>query len=498
MAGLGDLLGKGSIIEQVFVWGVINQVIGALASPYFDLLTQDENAKHPEAVRDPVTLAGLVVRGFTDRDAAVAEAARSGLDAAKFAQVLDASKPYLAPPDLAQLVVRNFQTLQAARQEAAFSGVDADRLDLLIKIAADAPAPGDLAVALRRGLIAEDNPDENVPSFAGGIREGRLGDKWTDMMRQLAVQWPSPVDALQAELEGQLPHEEALSLYEKLGGDPDFYTWQFNTRGTAPSPVELGILLNRGIIGYDGTGPDATSFVQGILEGPSRNKWIPSWLALKDYVIPPRSVVAMVHAGTVTDDQAAKLLAMSGANADTIAAFIAEGHARAAAADKALTQTTITALYESRLIAATDAHNLLTALGYSDDNATYLVELADLRRSVAAVNTAVARVHTLYTSHKITRDTAVQTLTALAVPADQVTEVVNIWDLEAAVNIKQLTQAEITAAWKAGVLSQDEAMTELQVLGYTAFDAWVLLSNKAGAPLPGKPAAGPNPVGTIP
>lgn len=498
MPGLGDLFGKGSIVEQLFIWGVLNQVIGALASPFFETLTQEANGIHPAAIRSPDALAQLVARGFVDREAAVAEARRSGLDEDKFTAVLDAAVPYLPPADLAQMVVRHFMTRDQAYLEAAKSGVDNDRFDFLVDVAADAPGPGDLAVALRRGLIPEDSEGAGSVSFAQGIREGRLADKYIPMIKDLAVQWPTPTDALQAELEGQLPHAEALALFEKLGGDPQFYTWLFNTRGEAPTPNEALTLLNRGIIPERGTGPNSVSYEQAFREGPWRNKWLEPFLALREYVTPPRSVVAMIHNGTLSDSDAAAELAKSGLDPKLAAAYIAEGHTRAATTERQLTQTAVIELYSNRIIAQADAHNLLTALGYSADNATLLTELADLRRSIAAVNTAVSRVHTLYVSHKITRDSAIAVLNALAVPHDQVTDIIATWDLEAAVTVRQLTEAQIVNAWFMKVISQDEAMAELQAISYTAYDAWVLLSIRAKGPLPGKPAKGANPVGPVP
>jgi hypothetical protein len=67
------------------------------------------------------------------------------------------------------------------------------------------------------------------------------------------------------------------------------------------------------------------------------------------------------------------------------------------------------------------------------------------------------------------------------------------WQLENSINVKTLTQSEITDAWKEGIMTEDEALTELGNIGYTPYDAWVLLSLKAKAALPGKPAPGPAP-----
>ncbi len=498
MPGLGDLFGKGSIAEQIFVWGVLNQVVSALASPYFTELTYFVNEHHQVVEVAPAQLADLVTREFITPGEGRSGAAKFGINAAKFDQLVEAARPYVAPADLAQLVVRNFMPRAEAHAEAQRSGLSAGRLDELIKIAADAPAPGDLAVALRRKVIPADGSADGPPSFAQGIREGRLADKYIPMIKALATEWPTPTDALQAELEGQLTHAQALAEYERLGGDPQFYTWLFNTRGNAPTPNEALELLNRGIIPERGTGPGSVSYQQAFLEGPWRNKWLEPFLALRTYVTPPRSVVAMVHNGSLTDTEAAAELAKSGLSADLIAAYITEGHQVAAATDKALTQSAVLDLYADRIIGKHDAHELLTALNYSDDNATYLIELTDLRRSIAAVNTAVSRVHTLYVSHKITRDAALAVLSALKVPGDQVQQITATWDLEAAINVRQLTEAQIVAAWAKDVINADEAVRELVTLGYTARDATILLATKDDTKAPPLAPAGPNPVGTIP
>lgn len=454
MPGLGDLFGRGSIAEQIFVWGILNQVIQSVGAPYFTQLSYLVNQAHP-----------------------VTE---------------------LSPPDAASAVVRNYLTMGEGAAKARKFGVDTADFAHLVHLAGDAPGPAELAVALRRRLIPEAGTGAGATSFEQGIREGRLADKWAPMLKALAVQWPSPTDALQALLEGQVSESEGRALYERFGGDPEFFQMLFNTRGTAPSPVELGVMANRRVIPWSGTGAGATSFEQGILEGSPRNKWIPAWKELAVYLPPPRTVTAMLKNGSLTHAQALDLFTKQGLSPDLAAAYVQDAEQQASTADRNLTQTTIIGLYEARIIPQGDARNLLEALGYSPDNANYLVELADLRRAIAALNTAVARVHALYVGHKIDRKAAVAVLGQLKIPTDQISEVVHIWDLEESVNVKQLTPAQIVDAWQVGIIDQGEAQGELVALGYTPRDAWILLSIKAKAPQPNPPAAGPSPVGVIP
>jgi len=499
MAGFGEFLGKtGEAAWQLFVWQIAGQIVSAALTPYLTELTYLVNEKHPDIVLPVNDLVAGVIRGHITQADAAGDAAKLGIDGERFTHLLEIARVKIAAPDLAQLVVRGFMDRQTATTEAGFTGWDTHRFDLLTKIAADAPGPGDLAIALRRELITEDSPDPDVPSFAGGIRQGRLSNIWIPMFHGLAEDWPTWQEALNADLQGQLSHDDAMAMYKRLGGRPEFYQWLFNTRGQAPTPTQALELLNRGIITERGRGPEQTSYEQAFLEGPWRNKWLEPFLALRTYVLPPRSVVAMVHNGALTDQQAATELAKSGVAPEQAAALIIEGHHRAAATDKDLAKADILAMYSDRLIPQADAHSLLTALGYSDDNATLLTELTDLRRSIAAVNTAVSRIHTLYVSHKITRAAAIEVLKKLGIPQDQLSEIVHTWDLEAAANIKQLTEAQIARAYKLEFITQAEATDELVTLGYTPFDAWILLSNATGGAQPDKPPRTPSPVGTIP
>lgn len=492
MPGFGDFLGKtGESAWQLFVWQVGAQVVGALLTPFVTELTYLVNDADPNVVLGATELASEVVRGLRSHDAAAAEARKSGIDGERFDRLVELSRPRLAPADLAQLVVRNFMTKANADVEAAFSGVDEQHLRLMTLIAADAPAPGDLAVALRRKLIPEDAAGPDSVSFAGGVREGRLADKWIPMIKALATEWPSPTDALQAELEGQLTHEEALAEYKRLGGDPQFYTWLFNTRGQAPSPVELGVLARRGIIPWTGTGPAVTSFDQGILEGPSRNKWRDSWRALSDYIPPPRTVTAMLRSGAYTTAQAADRFAQNGLQPEDVQAYIADATAQKAAAQRDLTQTQLTQLYQDQLIGPDVYRQSLTALGYDDHEANLLQAMADLRWQLSAMTTATGRIHTLYVGWKIDRATAVAALSDLGTPADRASELVGIWGIERQANTKDLTAAQIWALLKYEVIDQAEALTRLQQIGYTPLDAFLFLQAESHGALTGAPPAGP-------
>lgn len=450
MAGLGDLFGKGSVAEQLLVWGVLNQAIGAVAQPFLNDVTYTVN------------------EGIPNQEISVQE--------------------------LAKAVVENLLQDADGASRARNLGIDRGKFDLLVTLAETPLATQDVIAAFRRGLIPQEVADPKGASLATGLARAGIPPEWRETAAQLALQWPSPEAFLTAYLEGQTDEATARDLYAKAGGDPQFFDLLYNSQGQAPTPTEALTLLNRGIIAQDGTGPESTSYTQAFLEGPWRNKWLKPFLALREYLPPPRTVTAMLRAGSLTDAQATDLLVKQGLTAELAAAYVNDAHHTSTSGDKNLTQASVIGLYEARILPQSDALTMLEALNYSPEDAGYLLQLADVRRVISAVNAAVARIHTLYTGHKISRATAVTTLGNLQVPANQIDGIVRIWDIEAGANIKTLTPTQVADAFINKIIDQAEASAELIGQGYTPYDAWVLLSIHNKQPLPDKPAQGPAPI----
>jgi hypothetical protein len=589
MAGLGDLIGANGVIEQLFLWGVVNQVISAMTQPAFQLLAQEAAAAHPEQVLDPATLATLAVRTMLDPATAKTEAAKSGISAPRFellsrlAQVRvgpgdlatavlrsyistdnaraaaalegmapgeldllidlagDAPGPQqltqallrgiipptgtgagsisyaqgiaetrlhdkwgpvleklanavLAPADAADAVVRNFMPHDAGAADAAKNGYSAADFETLVHLAGDAPGPQQLAEALRRNAIPLDGTGADSISFEQGIAEGRLANKWTPVIKALSQIWPTPVDALDATLKGQVTGEQGKALYELLGGDLQFYDWLFNSRGSAPTPLELIEMANRGVIAWDGTGPDAVSYAQGFLEGPWRDKWAPAYRALGVYVPPPSTVTQMLAQGSLTDEAAAALLAKQGMSEDIIAAFLTDAHIQALSPYRGLSVQTAVDAYKAHIIGMEMLTEILLSLHVKPDAIDLLIEYADMERAFAQVNTAVSRVRSLYAARKIPVQTARDALDALGIAAPAATEMIAAWQIENSISVKTLSESQIVSAWEYGVLTEAEALQELTNIGYTAFDSWVLLGIKAKEAQPNRPEQGAPPL----
>lgn len=547
-AGFFDkFLGAGSLFEQLFLWSVIGQIVSTAAGPELDAFTQRVNAAHPEMVLAPPDLADAVVRNYLDKATATAEAAKSGLDAERFATLIplhgDAPGPQqlvaallrglipeggtgpdaasfrqgilegrlgdkwadmirrlgdqlLSPADAASAAVRNFLPHSEAAQEAAKSGVDGARFETLVHLSGDAPGPQQLAEALRRALIPAEGTGADSTSFRQGIAEGRLADKWAPVIEGLAKIWPTPADALRATLTGQVTHEQGQALYEKLGGDPQFFQVMFDTEGSAPTPLEAVQMALRGIIPWDGTGADVTSYHQAFLEGPWRDKWLDAYRAAAYPVPTAGEVTEFLRYGITDKATAANELAKRGITGDYAQWVLDYAEAVSTFDFRGLTMTSVTNAFASSIITEANTRQILHEMHMSDQAVNLLIQYTKVQKAVAQVTSAISHVGSLYIAHKITADTTRKSLSQLNLDADAQREIMQTWDLERNVTVSTLTATQIIDAWYYLILTEDQALTELQNIGYTAFDAWVLLSIKAkgaqGAPqLGGPPAAQP-------
>ncbi len=582
MSGFGDLFGRSGWLESLMVWGLVNQVVSTSTTPALDQLRQDVYGAHPGGVLDPSTLAGAAVRGMTTVKAAQADAAKSGIDAARFATLIDLAtvrlgpadlatavlrsymtegqaqdqagpqgltpeqftvlvnlagdaiapeeavralqrglipkegagagsisyqqaiaesrlhdkwgpvlaglaEQLLSPPELAEAVVRNFLSPAAAESVAGKQGVPASTLTTMVQLAGDAPGPQQLAEALRRKLIAQSGTGAGSTSFEQGIAEGRLADKWAPVIKGLAQLWPSPVDALDAQVKGQLTAEQATALYAQLGGDPQFEGWLYDSIGEGPSPLEAATLAARGIIPWTGTGAGSTSYEQAVKESHFRDKWTPAYKALAEHIPAPGVIMTMLEHQIITREQATTQLLAYNMTSEQVAAYIAEAEYENVSEYRGLAQSAVTDMYFAHLLSHDQAVAILGDLHVAPDAASLLLSYADVRYAVDSVVRTVSRLESLFAARKIGVETARAALLKLQIPAATVDQTLTDWELQAAATVRILTEAQIVDAWYYTIVSQPTAIELLGAIGYSPYDAWVVLSIKNKAPLPDPP-----------
>lgn len=406
----------------------------------------------------------------------------------KWAKVLhELGFAVLSPPDAASAVIRNFMTDQQGAAEAAKTGVSPELFTILRHLAGDAPGPQQLAEALRRKAIPAKGKGPDSISFEQGIAEGRLADKWAPVIEALSKLWPTPVDALNAALKGQISVDEGKRLYELLGGDLQFYTWLLDSQGEGPSPLQAADWARRGIIPWQGVGPEVTSYQQAVKESRFRDKWANAYRASVAYVPPPETVRTLLEQGAIDQPQAIAYWRESGLTQATIEAYLHAAAFNNTAATRGLAINEVLNLFYAQVIGEQETAQLLELFHVPKHTAGLLIQYTLVRRDITAVTKAVARVSSLLSARKIGVATARQALERLKIPGAAIDGLIADMELSASINVKVLTESQIVDAWAETVITQDEAMHELQAIGYTPYDAWILLSIKAKAPQPNKP-----------
>lgn len=436
---LGSLFGAGSVAEQMFVYGVLQQVVGALTTPGITELGKLMNRAFPEAPIAP-------------GDAAAA-----------------AARSLMAPGDAAD----------AARE----SGFDQAAFDLMRKLSHHAPDISAVLVAYRRGLIGQGTADGESISLHGALADAGIPADWFPIIEAAAIQEPTGAEVMNALLEGQIDRGEAERRWKRAGNDPTWFQAAYDANGEAPTPVQALELLNRGIIARNGTRPNAVSYEQAFLEGPWRNKWLPAFLALAEYLPPPRTVSALVKEGAISHDRAAQLLAMQGLSAENVTAYLFSAHSTATVHDKTLAKTEIVQLYKDKLVTRGEASAKLVGLHYTATDAKLILDLADAQVVQKQYSAAVSRIRSLFLASKITAQDAVAALAQVGVPATQTQAVVATWEHELAQEVRVLTPSQFIHAWYYKLMTAQEALDGLVSLGYSKLDAWLLLAIKnQGAP----------------
>lgn len=450
MAGspISALLGEGSVGRQLLVWGILNNLISTAGQP---VLQQVLNDVYPKVQSGRITA-----------------------------------------DEAAEMVLKGIMSHEAGASEATATGYSADRFAMKVRNQGEPISPQDALQALRREVIPEDKGAGNGPSFMEAVRQSRLRDEWAPVLQ--ALQWLplSPADAVDAVVESQVAHDYGEAQARLSGVDPEHFRILVNTRGNPPSPTELLELHRRGYIPLDGTGPDAISVQQGVYEGATKNKWYEPLTHLLDYVPPPRTVTALLREGSITDAQAAHYFAMAGLTDDLVHAYIASAHHTRMEKARELTEATILDMFEAKIVDRAQAADALRHLGYTEHDAGYLLTLRDMRVQLRQVTAATSRVQTLYVGRKLTAADTKDALHALGYADAVVTELLTLWDLERRSTARVLTEAQVVAAFHYQVIDGPTAMAYLEELGYSAYDAWVLLSDREHKALPNPPEQGRN------
>lgn len=439
---VSPLLGllKNPLLEQIFVWQILQAVTTAILTPEIAGLQEEIFRLNPSL--------------------------------------------QLSVADAVDAVIKDHMSADAGRDEALLSGINPERFKILLATSGEPISLDMLLQAWRRDIIGKAGAGAESISLEQGIRESRVKNKWIPVIEKLQFHPIDPATAVEAWVRAQLPEKDARRALYVQGYDTAAQDTLYNVAGRPPGPSELIDLYRRGVIKRDGLGPHELTLQQGFYETDLKNKWWAPWTKLADYIPPPRTVTAMVREGALTDAQALQFFKDAGLSEALAAAYLAAAHHQKTASEKELAKGDLLQLYADKLIDAKQAAAMLAHLGYSAENAAFLLGYKDFQEAKRLLDQALSRLRGLYIAHKLDKPAALIALDALGVTPAGRDQLLLYWDLERAANVQVITAAEVADLYHYNVIGLDEALLRLQGLGFSADDAWLRLAARTHAALP--------------
>lgn len=367
----------------------------------------------------------------------------------------------LSPDTLANMVNRDLVSPEEARVIASTSGMSNRDFDRMTALYGEPLAPQLLGEAYRRGFISRD-------TFERGIVQGPLRKEWFDTLEKLQLSRMSTVDAADAVNQGHISLAEGKRIAHENGLDPDDFAVLIESAGRPPGIEFADEAYNRGFISDDEYG-------RMFLESAIKNRYLPLLRSMRTRLIPQETARLLYRQGVYTESQALRTLLSHGFSQADAAALLAVERTRSDDNTRELTRSQIVDMYEERMFTADDATTMLTGMGYSEDDARSMLELAELQRIRKFINSAVSKVHSAYVAGKISEIEASSALDSLGIPNESRDDYMALWDIERTTVSKTLTASQIRQAVGKGLITEEEGLSRLIAQGYDGEDASLYL-----------------------
>lgn len=367
----------------------------------------------------------------------------------------------LSPDALATMVNRDAIPEDLATETAMKHGMSAEDFARMVEIYGEPLGIQSLGEAFRRGFIDRER-------FQRGIIQGPVRKEWFDVIDQLLLSRMSTVDAADAVNQGHMELGEAQSIARANGLDPNDFETLIQTAGAPPGVDFITEALNRGFI-------DTATFNAAFFESRIKNKYVHLFEQMRHRLIPQETARLLYRNGVYSREATLDTLRKHGFTEDDAQALVALEETRQDEGTKELTKAQVVQLYTVRALDLETTLSMLLQLGYSDNNARMIIELADFMRLRTFVNSATGRIKSAYLTGRMNEADASASLDRLGISPDERDDLFLIWDIDKTTISKTLTPAQIRQAVGKGFMAQGEAMERLMSQGYDQTDADLFL-----------------------
>lgn len=419
---------------------------------------------------------------------------KSAMDARYYTAVEDLQNVWLSPQQVALGIVRSLikdpglmpvdldtsggvvpayqQAALDALTEAAGGGTDEERLRVMVGSIGLPMSTQQAASAFFRGIIAQGD-------FNRSILEGDVRPEWAPFILEQARAILSPDEWAELNLRGFATKAQfyaGTALHGMSQADSDNL---FDVKGRPLAVHQITTGLARGGV-YDGpTAAIPAEYMAAIRESNIRPEYYNLAYANR-YTLPSAFVLkSLATSNDLTQAQSEQLLLEIGWPPDLALSVstVWAGGSATTAAQKKQTLSHLTAEYLSGALTRAALTTALMALGYTAQQASDEIDLAEFTATKAVRTKATTAIGKRYIALQLTQAQAEADMLALGWPQGAVDKYVAGWNAERDDEGTTLTKAQVVKAAKLGTLSQADALARLEVLGVAAADAQILLTD---------------------
>jgi hypothetical protein len=419
----------------------------------------DSNRSYP-----PVAdLTDWIHKGLLSQEDYLTYTKKNGLEKLTAEKYLAASENQISFQDKALAYLRGMvgheEVVSAAREQ----GIVAADVDVYLNTIGEPPGTEEMLEGYRRGFISRE-------TLEAGIKQSRVRNEWIPLIEQLRYSPMSTADAVNAVVQNHISAEEGKRYADENGLLPGQFDILYQTAGAPLSRTELNDLFNRGVIGSD-------VVIQGLRESRLKDKYGRDAFALRRRLLEPRSLGEAVVNGSITHAEAIHKAMEHGYTEEDATILVGSASHRKVQQYREHLVSQLEALYEDGAYTPTELEDGVKALGYSEEEARLLVEVADYKRDQRAFQGAANAIRNRYVAHHIEQAEASAMLDAIGMKATQRNYLLGIWNLERTANVKVLTEAQVIRAIKLQNITPEDGYARLVKMGYSQADAALLIAD---------------------
>lgn len=403
----------------------------------------------------------LYRRGVISTDELDVHFARNGLPSDQWSAVRELARQPIGVADAALAVLRGNMSAADAERVAADWGISPGDFNVLIGNTGEPLGLQQLAEALRRGFINEE-------TFIKGVLQSRVRNEWIPTALALRYVPMSVADAVNATVQNHLSETTAAEYAQQNGLEPSHFPILVETAGEPLSRGEMYQLYNRGLATKD-------QVIQAERESRLKNKYNDLAFNLHERLLEPRMLASAVEYGSVTQQQAIENAMAYGYSKELASVIVGEGAARKLESYKTKVVSSIETLYEDGAIDNATAGNAIVNLGFTKEEASFILEAADMRRATKQTAQVISAVRSKFLARHITDTEAKSLLGTAGVPPTQIAYLMSNWQIEWQAYTRQLTEAQVIKAMKLQLIDAGDALARLIAMGYSETDAGLLV-----------------------